>query len=463
MKKRITSQSDSYKLSHGGMYPLNTDTVYSYYEGRLGAKFPKTLMWSLQYLIIENLVGKVVDQEMIDRADMVTSKHIGTGAFNKEGWKYILDEYDGKLPVSIKSVPEGSIIPINNVMFTVENTDPKCFWLTNYLESLLSHVWYGSAVATLSMTIKEMMTEFLVDTSENPYQDILFMLHDFGYRSSTSDESAAVAGAGHTLNYLGTDTVLALDMIMDYYDGDVSAFSVFATEHSIMTAKGKEGEFDVVQSLLDNPKYDNGILSMVIDSYNYRNFIRVAGTRFKYDILNRKNKFVFRPDSGEPVSTTLEILDLVGSYFGVTKNSKGYKILNPKVGVLWGDGIDIEGIRDILYAMKGAGWAASNLVFGMGGALHQQVQRDTQRNAFKSSYQVENGVGKNISKDPLDKSKASKKGRLALVYRDGKYQTLQECTGPVEDDLLVEVFRNGELLVKYTYDEVKENMKNSNK
>ncbi len=459
MKKRITSKTDSYKLCHYGMYPKNTTKVYSYFESRLGAKFPSTVMYSLQYLILENLVGKVVNQEMINRADMITSQHICENAFNKEGWQYILDTYDGKLPVSIKSVPEGSIIPINNVMFTIENTDPKCFWLTNYLESFLSHVWYGSAVATLSKNIKDMMMEFLVATSDKPEESILFMLHDFGYRGSTCDESSAIAGAAHILSFLGTDTVIALDMVMDYYKGDVSAYSVFATEHSIMTSKGRGGEFDVVQDLLDNPKYDTGILSVVIDSYDWKNFVRVAGTQFKDQILKRVFKFVFRPDSGEPVPTTMELLELIGRYFGYKINSLGFKVLNPGIGVLWGDGINIDGIKDILQAMKDEGWASSNLVFGMGGALHQKVERDTQRNAFKSSYQVEDGNGKNIFKDPLDKSKTSKKGRLALVFRDGEYKTLQEQDKPVDDDLLIEVFRDGELLVEYSFDDVKNNMR----
>lgn len=460
-KQNFITKSDSYKFGHGPMYSPNTTTVYSYFEARKGAKFEATVFFSLQYILKEYFVGKVITQEMIDNAEKIISTHLGEGAFNKEGWQYILNKYNGKLPLSIKAVPEGMVIPVGNVMFTVENTDPKCFWLTNFVESILSHVWYGSSTATLAHETKIMLRRFLEVTDEDPEATINFAFHDFGYRSSSSDESAAIGGAGQLLSFMGTDTVTAIEFLMHYYNAEVCAYSVNASEHSVMSGEGKEGEFNVVKRLIN--KYPKGILALVIDSYDYRNFIKEAGTTFKETILAREGKLVFRPDSGEPIATSLEVIELIGKYFGYSYNSKGYKVLNPKVGMLWGDGITLDGIYNILQNFLENGWAASNIVFGQGGALHHTgVSRDMQRCAFKSSHQVANGISKNIFKDPIDGSKKSKKGRLALVYRNDKYETLQEVEGVIEDDLLVEVFRDGELLVEYSLDEVKTNLANSN-
>ncbi len=377
--------------------------------------------------------------------------------FNKKGWQYILDELDGKLPLSIKAVPEGTMVDVDNVLFTVENTDPKCYWLTNYVESILTHVWYGSTVATLSKTIKNLLEFYLKTTSDDPNKSINFMLHDFGYRGATSVESAEAGGAAHLLNFMGTDTVPSIEFLMDYYNSDVCGFSVPATEHSIMTSMGEEGEFDVVENLFN--EYQTGILSLVIDSYNYKDFIDILGTKFKEIILKRDGITVFRPDSGDPVPTSLEVMELLSEYFGYTINNKGYKVLNPKVKMLWGDGITIDGISDICKALERNKWSLENIVFGMGGALHQKVNRDTQRFAFKSSYQVCDGKGKNIYKDPLDQSKTSKKGRLALIReKNGVYETIQELDNVVQNDLLKEVFKNGKLLIDYTLNEVKENI-----
>ena len=457
MSRNLLTQTDSYKLGHYNMYPKGTTKVYSYFEARKGAKFKRTVFFSLQYLLKKYFVGQVVTQEKIDKADKLVNAHLGDGVFNKEGWQYILDELNGKLPLCIKAVPEGMAVDIDNVLFTVENTDPKCYWLSNYVESILTHVWYGSTVATLSKTIKIMLESYLDYTCDNPEDSINFMLHDFGYRGATSTESADVGGAAHLLSFMGTDTVPAIELLMDYYNSDVCGFSVPATEHSIMTSEGEEGEFDVVQHLFN--EYPNGILSLVIDSYNYRDFIMTLGTKFKEIILNRDGITVFRPDSGDPVKTSLEVMELLGEYFGYSINKRGFKVLNPKVKMLWGDGIDANGINDILYKLTVSKWSSENIVFGMGGALHQKVNRDTQRFAFKSSYQVCNGKGKNIYKDPLDTSKTSKRGRLSLIHDwNDSFTTMQELESVDPDDLLKEVFRDGELLIDYTLDDVKKNL-----
>lgn len=457
LRKSINAASDSYKFGHYPMYPLDTEYVYSYFESREGARFDETTFFSLQGILKDFLVGQVVTRESIDAIKKVIDIHLGPDVFNEEGWNYILKEHGGRLPLRIKAVPEGSVVQVSNVLFTVENTDPKCYWLTNFVESILSHAWYGSTVATLSREIKKLMYRFMLETDGKEVADgaIDFACHDFGYRGASSHESAEIGGAAHLTNFMGTDTVPALIYLIEMYNADVAGYSVNATEHSIMTSKAREGEFEVVEHILN--KYRKGILSMVIDSYDYREFIRVCGTRFKDLILSRDGKTVFRPDSGDPVKTSIEVFNLLEEHFGSTINDKGFRVLNPKIGMLWGDGIDIDGVREILIAFQKAGIAASNLIVGMGGALLQKVDRDVQRFAFKSSYQVRNGTGMDIYKDPVDKSKSSKRGRLALVeLEDGSHTTIEKVDRVVENDQLVTVFENGELLIEYSFNEIKE-------
>ncbi len=874
-KKNICTLSDSYKMSHWNQYPTNTEYVYSYFEARPGAKYDRTTFFGLQYLIKNWLEGPVVTTEAIDRAEKLANRHFGNDKiFNRARWDYIVEKHGGKLPVEICAVPEGSVIPIDNAMMTVVNTDPNCYWLTNHLETLLCQVWYPSTVATLSRSIKEMFDKYLEETADSK-DGIGFMLHDFGMRGVSTMESAGIGGAGHLINFLGTDTVIAMEYIEEYYGGVETGYSVPAcyddkteiltengwckftelkpkvkvaqyhtdgtidfiepteyfkdryvgdmidfnsvghkyvdvcvtpnhkrirkstakskgypeffvagdtysnyssknqiivagnlsgaceftpldqlkiafqadgswssrkdnytgektgtipirfslkkdrkierlrkilsnldftfsesgkdkrgyvsfriqipteinmsktfdditlsdksynwcksfidelqywdgslkrnsisytstvesnvhkvsaiatlcgnkcqiyeyddkrddtrvtsytvtitencviggsnakrstsqydgfvycvsvptkmiivrrnnktivcgnTEHSVMTARGVEGEKDVIKQLIEN--HPTGILSVVSDSYDiYRCVDQYYGVDFKEEILARDGKFVVRPDSGDPVKVvcgvfveevtadsyetfiklaeeslhdqlvdetphgecggditrkfiwndkvysityspdwnrydkqyyyidnygsdhtkaveielSLEdkgLLRILWDRFGGSINSKGYKVLNPKIGLIWGDGVDSNGIQSILAAAKKIGFSAENLVFGMGGHLLQRHNRDTQRFAFKSSAQKVAGEDwKDIYKDPIDGSKKSKKGKLALIdvpeeINATRYQTVRKETVDEELNILVPVFRNGELLIDYNFNEV---IKNSSK
>jgi nicotinamide phosphoribosyltransferase len=225
-----------------------------------------------------------------------------------------------------------------------------------------------------------------------------------------------------------------------------------------MTSLGPEGEIEQILNVIDNAK--EGILSIVIDSYNYRNFLTEAGRSggvLNEAILNfldnENSKIVFRPDSGEPVSTTIDCLNLLSEGFGSHLTDKGYKVFDLNIGLLWGDGLNYHKIRDILFAMKSNGWAAENIIFGMGGGLHTAVNRDTQRNAFKCSAQLRDGEWHDIFKNPLDSSKKSKTGRFKLIHDDNSFKTV-----PIDsegEDFLQTVFKNGELLVDYKFADVK--------
>jgi nicotinamide phosphoribosyltransferase len=461
MNKNICLTTDSYKLNHWNQYPAGTEKVYSYFECRKGAKFAETPFFGLQYIIKNHLEGVVVTREKIENAAKLCKAHFGSEKyFNREGWEYILNSYGGKLPVVIKAVEEGTVVPINNVLMTIENTDNKCFWLTNYLETVLSQVWYSTTVAALSREVKVNIKEYFDLTSDGGLLN--FGLHDFGFRGASSWESAGIGGAAHLINFLGTDTVVAMEVAVNYYNADLNglAFSVAATEHSVMTALGKNGEEQVVENLLN--EYPTGILSVVSDSYDIYNFVsNIVGTKFKDRILDRDGVFVVRPDSITPTHPTPEeemvwIMENLWANIGGTINNKGYKVINPKVRVLWGDGIDIDGIKKILYAVTKAGFATENIAcFGMGGGLLQKVNRDTQRCAFKCSAQYRDGQWYDIQKNPKDVSKASKKGKLKLIKVDGEFETVGE-NDPGEDYLKV-VFYDGVLLNEVDFATIRKN------
>lgn len=462
----IITATDSYKWTHWKQYPKDTEGVYSYFESRTGATFPYTVFFGLQYITKRYLEGPVVTGEKLAEANALAQAHFGAPLFNFEGWDYILKEHGGCLPVRIKAVAEGSKIPTNNVLMTVENTDPKCYWLTNALESILTHVWYPSTVATLSTHTINMIGRYVEETGGDG-AGLPFMLHDFGYRGATTDEAAALGGAAHLISSRGTDTLPAMQLARYYYDAklDDLAFSVPATEHSVMTSLGRNGERTLVDQLL--AEYPSGILSVVADSYDIYKFVDMIGTEFKDRILERDGKFVVRPDSvtenhHTPERLVLHLVRKLGEYFGYTENEAGFKVLNPKIGLLWGDGIDPAGIEAILDLAKEGGWAAENFVFGMGGGLLQKVNRDTQRFAFKCSAQKRDGEWIDIFKDPLDSSKKSKRGRLHLEHNlsVGHYFTTRiegEGSGDAPFDLLKTVFENGKVTKTYTFDEVREN------
>ena len=460
-KPGIIFRTDSYKWGHWLQYMPNTQNVYSYFESRNGAKFNNTVFFGLQYYLKEYLAGNVVSPLDVEVATKLSAKHLGPGRFNTDGWQYIVDKHHGKLPLLIRSVPEGLPIPVSNCQMTVEVTDQKVPWLTNFVETLLTKIWSPSAVATLSREIKILIKHYLELTSDS-IDGLPYMLHDFGYRGDSSEESAEINGAAHLINFRGTDTILSLLFPEDFYNaerGYCPGESVLATEHSIMTSRCESGEFDVVRHILNTTP--DGILSIVIDSYDYRNFIKETAKLPELATwINRcpTNKLVFRPDSGDPVSTTLDVFQLIDHLFGTKLNTRAFKIFNPQFGALWGDGIQYDGIRNILYMLRNNGYAASNIVFGMGGGLYTSMTRDTQRNAFKCSAQCYDNQWHDVYKKPLDATKVSKSGRLSLIQdENGRFSTVPEIIKNKNEDLLLPVFKNGEILREYSWNEVCKN------
>lgn len=458
MNKNIILLTDSYKVTHWKQTPPKTQNVYSYFESR-GGKFPATKFFGLQYYLKEYLEGQVITLDMIDEAERLFAKHFGNAnLFNRVGWEYIAITHHGMLPVSIKAVPEGSVIPTSNVLMTIENTDPKLYWLTNYLETLLVQVWYATTVATLSYYMKQMIGRYLDETGEPVIID--FKLHDFGFRGVSSVESAAVGGAAHLTNFMGTDTMAALMLARDYYSADMPGYSIPASEHSTICSWGRENESLAMENMLD--QYPEGLVACVSDSYDiYKACENIWGTLLKDKVMGRKGTLVIRPDSGEPPEVVVKVLDILGEKFGYERNKKGYKVLDPHVRVIQGDGCNYEMCERVLEAMKKCGWSTDNIAFGMGGGLLQNLNRDTQRFAFKCSAVNIDGEWRDVFKSPItDLGKISKAGRLRLVpmhnAADGvSYQTVNELANVHGKDMLVEVFRDGKILKEYTFDEIR--------
>lgn len=456
IRNNIMLLTDSYKLSHYKQYPPQTTNIYSYFESR-GGMFNAVTFFGLQYQLKNYLSGVVVTEEKINEAEALYAKHFGTAElFYREGWEYILKQHGGKLPVRIKAVAEGTVVPTHNVMMTVENTDPACFWLTNFLETLLVQVWYGCTVATQSREIKKLIARYLEETGDQALVD--FKLHDFGFRGVSSVESASIGGAAHLINFKGTDTIAGLSFIQDYYNTrDVFGFSIPAAEHSTITSWGKENEAKAYSNMLT--QYSKGLVAVVSDSYDIYNACdKLWGTELKEQILTREGTLVVRPDSGEPKDVVLKVIEILGERLGYTTNAKGYKVLDPHIRVIQGDGVNYDSIGEILDNLKAHGWSADNIAFGMGGALLQKLDRDTQKFAFKCSCATVQGADRDVFKDPItDSGKRSKRGRLKLVRDTAGYKTVA-LTDAGEDQLQT-IFENGELKREYTFEEVIANAK----
>lgn len=461
MNDSILFLSDSYKVTHWKQYPPGTEKIYSYFESR-GGKFPKTVFFGLQYFLKEYLEGARVSAEDIEQASRFYQAHFGQDLFHREGWEHILRQHGGHLPVSIKAVPEGTVLDTHNVLMTIENTDPACYWLTNFLETLLVQVWYPMTVATLSYHMREMILDYLQRTGDPSGID--FKLHDFGFRGVSSVESAGLGGAAHLLNFQGTDTVAGIRLAQRYYGRDLASpmfgFSIPASEHSTITAWGREKEPQAMANMLE--QYPAGLVACVSDSYNiFLACEEVWGRQLKEKILGRDGTLVVRPDSGSPPVIVLQVLDILGKNLGYTVNEKGFRVLPPQVRVIQGDGIDLQMCRAILSSLHIRGWSADNIAFGMGGALLQKLDRDTQKCAFKCAAATIDGEEREVFKAPVtDPGKRSKAGRLKLVAEtDGTFHTVATQEGG--EDQLVEVFRDGRLLQDYSFEQVRERVKSS--
>jgi len=458
--------TDSYKVSHFKQYPKGTTKVYSYFECRGGA-FKDNVFFGLQYFIKKYLEGPVVTMDMINEAEEYFKLHFSHPVygydetlFNREGWEHIVKQHGGCLPIIIKALPEGTVCPVKNALMTVENTDPKCYWLVNYLETLLVQVWYPIAVCTQSREQKIILRDAMKKTGSYDPVGINFKLHDFGFRGVSSVESAGTGGAAHLVNFWGTDTMAALIIAKKYYAAEAPGFSIPASEHSTITSWTREGECDAMKNMLDS--YPKGLVACVSDSYDIYNACKEYwGGKLIEQVKAREGQLVVRPDSGELPGIVVEVLEALGSKFECSKTETGHKLLPPCVRMIQGDGISIDSLRGITEHMIEKGWAVDNSAFGSGGALLQKLNRDTMKCAFKCCAIVVDDKLIDVYKDPVtDPGKKSKKGQLTVEKgADGVITTITEGKGDPSKDMLVEVFKDGKLLKDWTFKEIRERAK----
>lgn len=379
--------------------------------------------------------------------------------FNRAGWEAIVTDHGGFLPIEIKALPEGMMVPSGVPLLQMQNTDPRMPWLPTFIETaLLRAVWYPTTVGTLSWKCKAVIRAGLDKTSDDPAGQLPFKLHDFGARGVSSGESAALGGMAHLVNFTGTDTLEGILAARRYYGADMPGFSIPAAEHSTMTSWGRAREEAAYANMLDRFDGEGRIVAVVSDSYDLDHAVNaIWGGTLRERVLNRAGTLVVRPDSGDPVETPVRTVKALWDRFGGATNAKGYRVLDPHVRVIQGDGMNIASIASLVDRMIGEGFAIDNIAFGMGGGLLQQVNRDTLRFAMKANaMQTADGTWHDVAKTPAtDPTKRSKAGRQAVVREDGKLVARRLDAVGTGEDLLVPVWRNGELLVRHTFNDLR--------
>jgi nicotinamide phosphoribosyltransferase len=433
MKHNLLLLSDSYKYSHFKQYPKGTKKIFSYLEAR-GGDSKDIVFFGLQYFIKE-YINNPFTQKDIQEAKQLAEFH-GV-PFNEEGWNYILNKHGGFLPVKIDAVPEGSVNKVGDVLMTIVNTDDNCPWVTNWVETLLMKVWYPTTVATKAYNVRKIIEKHYTNSSDS-LAGVDFAYHNFGDRGSSSVEAAMLGGMAHLTSFSGTDNFNAVMGCSKYY-AEKKGWSIPASEHSTVTSWGKDYEYFMIDSYLENHK-GAPIIACVMDSYDiYKAVEHVTTGSMKERIESPEYPiFVIRPDSGNPI-------DVIGNILGVmrknevsyTVNSKGFKVFN-KYRIIWGDGITPSNIDAILSFVEQQGYAADNMAFGSGGDLMQNLNRDTHKFAFKCSAALVGNEWRDVYKEPItDKGKSSKRGLLT----SDKLQTVYEKY-PVVTFTLSEVTNN---------------------
>lgn len=437
---------DSYSTGHYQQYPPKMTYMFSYMEAR-GGIYPYSVFMMLQYIIKEYLTQRITMDDVLLAQKFYKAHGV---PFNYDGWRHIAIQCQGYLPVKIKAVPEGSIIPTGNVLLTVESTDTEVPWIVSWIEDILVRLWYPCTVATLSREIKKNIYSYLVQSSDDPDSEIDHKLHDFGSRGCSSQETAGIGGASHLVNFLGTDTIAGIQLLRHYYSTldlkEIPGFSIPASAHTTITSWGKENESLAYENMI--AKYKSyPAFACVSDSYDLNNAIKIWGSL--KDKLG-EGFLVVRPDSGDPDAVVLNTVKNLDKEFGSYKNQRGYKVLN-KVRVIQGDGINADMIDRILRTLDVNNYSATNIAFGMGGALLQKVERDNLGFVYKCSHAIVDG--KSIDVRKLSPGKVSKVGKLGLVLENGNYVTKRDVSE--EDNLLKTVFLDGRLTSNTTVKEIR--------
>ena len=497
---RPLTDTDAYKLGHIHMYPGGTEYVLSNFTDR-GSRVEgvtHTVHFGLQAFLKGWMVEEwkpffaASEDEVASQYEEFTTSILGP---NNIGSDHIRALHRlGYLPLRFRSLPEGALVPLRVPKFTVENTHPEFFWLTNYIETALSsEVWQPATSATLAHRFRQLLDEWALKTTGST-EGVQWQGHDFSFRGMAGVHAAAASGAGHALSFTGSDNLNVVNFVDDYYgpaDGLIVG-SVPATEHSVATAFGPQDERAYFERVLDqNPA---GIVSVVSDSYDLWSALTVTIPSLKNKIMTRDGKLVVRPDSGDPVkivtgteyddrdfwqgieereagtasdNRTAEqkgVVELLWDEFGGTVNEQGYKVLDSHVGVIYGDSITYDRALAIFKRLEAKGFASTNVVFGVGSFTYQYQTRDTFMSALKATWVQVNGEGIDIYKDPItdNGTKKSARGRIAVATDHGEYFLVDSTSdfpaGSVEGtsfDHLRTVWEDGKLLIDESFAEVR--------
>ena len=475
---------DFYKADHRRQYPDGTTLVYSNLTPR-SSRVPgvhEVVFFGLQYFIKEYLIRQWDEHFFAQPKERILAKdkrRMDTSLGpNDIGTAHIAALHDlGYLPLEIKALPEGSKVPLRVPMLTIRNTKPEFFWLTNYLETIMSNVlWKPCTSATTALRYRQGCNQYADETVGNrdfvPWQG-----HDFSMRGMSGIEDACLSAAAHLLSFTGTDTIPAIDFLEDYYDADADqeliGGSVAATEHSVMCMGTMENEIDTFQRLI-GVVYPSGVVSIVSDTWDFWKVITVFLSALKDQILSRNGKVVIRPDSGDPVTIICGDPDApIGSpeqkgaieclwdIFGGTITPMGYRLLDAHIGLIYGDSITPERQIAILKGLKDKGFASFNVVLGIGSFTYQYVTRDTFGFAMKATYGEVNGEGRNIFKDPKtdNGSKKSAKGLLKVERTENGFELSDEVSWETERQGALEiVFRDGQLIREERLERIRERL-----
>lgn len=492
--------TDAYKLDHRRQYPDNTEGVLANFTNR-GSRVDgvnHVVHFGLQAFLRNILMDGFktffeADEDAV--AEDYERKVTALLGPNEVGSDHIRELHQlGYVPVRFCAVPEGTPVPLRIPSFTVENTDPRFFWVTNYIETILSaEYWQPSTSATTAWVLRRLLDGAAARTSSSP-EFVDFQAHDFSFRGLANAQAAGMSGAAHLISFKGTDSLTAIDHIDYYYSGDNGFVggSVPATEHSVMCAliekflrEDPEGgrvlaENKAFERLLN--LYETGILSVVSDTFDFWRVLTEILPNLKEKIMARDGKLVIRPDSGDPVEIicgTVVATDLLpnGSpqqkgaievlwdLFGGTVNSKGYRELDPHIGLIYGDSITFERAKQITSRLEAKGFATTNVVFGVGSFTYQYATRDTYGSAIKATWAEIENEDYNLQKQPATDNglKKSATGRLAVVADEAGTLALIERATPDDEarSLLKPVWENGQFLVEQSFDNVRQTLKDA--
>jgi nicotinamide phosphoribosyltransferase len=464
--------TDGYKVDHRRQYPNQTTLVYSNWTPRKSRieGIESVVFYGLQYFIkryiIEDFEKNFFSQPKAEVCKRYTRRIDNYLGPNQVGIKHIEDLHDlGYIPMVFKALPEGVSVPIRVPMFTMYNTLPQFFWLTNYFETLLSTtVWMPCNSATIAKEYRKILDKYAAETSSVP-EFVDWQGHDFSMRGMAGLEAALMSASAHLLSFTGSDTIPVVDFLETYYNADsdkeLVGGSVAATEHSVMCMGTNTGEQETFERLITEV-YPNGIVSIVSDTWDLWKVLTEYLPNLKEQVLARDGKVVIRPDSGDPVDIICGnpngkseaekkgVIELLWDIFGGSTNSKGFKELDSHIGAIYGDSITLQRAANMCERLKAKGYASTNVVLGVGSFTYQYNTRDTFGFAMKATYGEVAGEGREIFKDPItdDGTKKSAKGLIKIVLENGEYKMIDQATWEQEKEgELKEVFRDGKLLI----------------